>query len=168
MTLPIRFRNVHYYRIAGKYIFAGDLFIARGHLYFFPEIDLEEQRSEMTRYVPHRVAVLVFAMVYLAQHFSGGYFSRIQFWQEGISDEKFRMEVNSHIEKLRSERSQAPFGQTLPLPMRVGVNDISDMKLSSTGKLSFSAQSDKHDFNIGLFKKKRLRNALWEAGLGQV
>jgi len=78
------------------------------------------------------------------------------------------MEVNSHIEELRSERRQAPFGQILPLPMRVGVNDISDMKLSSTGKLSFSAQSDKHDFNIGLFKKKRLRNALWEAGLGQV
>jgi len=46
MALPIRFRNVHYYRIAGKYIFAGDLFISRGQLYFFPETDLEEQRTD--------------------------------------------------------------------------------------------------------------------------
>ena len=168
MSLPIRFRNVHYYRIAGKYTFAGDLFISRGQLYFFPESDLEEQRSEMARYLPHNVAVLVFGIVYLAQQFSGAYFSRIQFWQEGISDEKFQTEINVHIEELRSERRRSQFGQTLPLPIRVGVNEISDMKLSSTGKLSFSAQSDKHDFNIGLFKKKRLRNALWEAGLGRI
>lgn len=166
MPLPIRFRNVHYYRIAGKYIFAGDLFISRGQLYFFPETDLEEQRNEMTRYVPHNFAILVLGVVYLAQQLSSGaYSSRIQFWREGISDENLRKEVNAYIEKLGIERSQAQFGRTLPLPMRVGVNEITDMKLSSTGKLSFSAQSDKHDFNIGLFRKKRLRNALWEAGL---
>lgn len=63
------------------------------------------------------------------------------------------MEVDAHIEKLRSERSHAQFAQTMPLPMQVGVNEISDIKVSSTGKLSFSAQSDKHDFNIGLFKR---------------
>jgi len=77
------------------------------------------------------------------------------------------MELNSHIEKLRSERSHAQFGQTLPIPMRVGVKEISNLKVSSTGKLSFSAQSDNHDFNVGIFKKKRLRNALWEAGLSR-
>ena len=168
MTLPIRFRNVHYYRIAGKYIFAGDLFISRGQLCFLPEIVLEEQRSEMTEYLPHSMAVLVIGAVYLAQQVSGSYFSRTQFWREGISDEEFRMEINSHIEKLRSERGWAQFGQTLPLPMRVGVNEISNLKLSSTGKLSFSAQSDNHDFNIGLLRKKRLQNALWEAGLSRM
>jgi hypothetical protein len=168
MSLPIRFRNVHYYRIAGKYIFAGDLFISRGQLYFFPETDLEEQRSEMTRHVPHNFAVLVLGIVYLAQQLSGAYSSRIQFWQEGVSDENLRMEVNAYIEKLKIQRSQAQFGRTLPLPMRVGVSEISGMKLSSTGKLSFSAQSDKHDFNIGLFRKNRLRDALWEAGLGRL
>jgi len=168
MALPIRIRNVHYYRIAGKYIFAGDLFISRGQLYFFPEIDLEEQRHEMSRHLPHEISVLILGIVYLAQQFSGSYFSRNEFWQEGISDEKFRMEINFHIEKLTSERSRAQFGKTMPLPMQIGVNEISDMKLSSTGQLSFSAQSDKHDFKIGLFKKKRLRNALWESGLGRV
>jgi hypothetical protein len=39
------------------------------------------------------------------------------------------------------------------------------MKLSLTGKLSFFAQSDNHDFNIGLRRRNRLRDALWEAGL---
>lgn len=165
MTLPIRFRNVHYYRIAGKYIFAGDLFISRGQLYFFPETDLEEQRTQATRHLPHELSFLVLGIVYLAQQLNGSYSSRIQFWQEGISHEQLRMEVNAYIEKLRIERSLASFGRTMPLPMRVGVDEISDMKLSATGKLSFSAQSDTHDFNIGLFRKKRLRNALWEAGL---
>jgi hypothetical protein len=50
MTLPVKFGNVYYYRIAGSYIFAGDLFITRGSLYFFPEIDLEEQRNKTAQY----------------------------------------------------------------------------------------------------------------------
>ena len=168
MTLPIRFRNVHYYRIAGKYIFAGDLFVSRGQLYFLPEIVLEEQRSEMAHNLPDSLAIVVFGAVYLAQQITGSYFSRIESWREGISDEEFRIEINSHIEKLKSQRGWAQFGQTLPLPMQVGANEISNMKLSSTGKLSFSAQFDHHDFNIGLLRKKRLQNALWEAGLSRM
>lgn len=167
-ALPARFGNVHYYRIAGKYIFAGDLFITRGTLYFFPEIDLDEQRHAATKHVSNEIALVVLAVVYLAQTVSGAYSSRIDFWAEGISDEQFQEKAKTYIDRLRLERAQAAFSKTLPVPTRVGANEISNMKLSSTGKLSFSAQSDTHDFNIGLFKKRRLRNALWEAGLGRV
>lgn len=129
---------------------------------------MEEQRNEITKHLPHNIALPASGIIYLAQQFTGAYSSRIQFWQQGISDENFRTEADAHIDKLRNERNHAQFGQTMPLPMRVGLNEVSDMRLSSTGQLSFSAQSDRHDFNIGLFRKKRLRNALWEAGLGRV
>ena len=168
MGLPTRIRNVHYYRIAGKYIFAGDLFITRGALYFFPEVDLDEQRHAATRHVSHEIALVVVTVLYLAQTISGAYSSRIDFWEEGISDEQFQQKAKAYIDRLRMERAQAAFSQTLPVPTLVGANEISNMNLSTTGKLSFSAQSDTHDFNIGLFKKGRLRNALWEAGLGRV
>ena len=171
MSLPARFRHVHYYRIAGKYIFAGDLFITRGALYFFPEIDLDEQREKARRHVPHvahELALVVTAIIYLTQKTGGSYFSRIDFWEEGISDEQFQGKAKAYIDRLKWERTMASFSQTLPVPTRVSTNEISNMKLSGTGKLSFSAQSDTHDFNIGLLSKNRLRNALWEAGLGRV
>src|SRR5215813_4945171 len=105
----------------------------------------------MSQYIPYQFAVVIIGITYLVQQLSGSYFSRSEFWQEGMSDEKFRMEVDAHIERLRSERSRLQFGQTLPLPIRVGLHDVPDLKLSSTGRLSFSAPSDRHDFAIGLF-----------------
>jgi hypothetical protein len=168
MGLPLKFRNVHYYRIAGKYIFAGDLFISRGALYFFPEVDLEQQRQEVTEILPHNFAILAVAIIYLAQRFRGAYGSRVDFWKETLGDEEFQARAMKYISRLKTERAAAAFSETLPVPMRVVVSEISNMRLSRGGILSFSAQSDTHDFNIGLLRKKSLRNALWEAGLGQV
>ena len=164
MALPIKLSGVHYYRIARRYIFAGDLFIARGTLYFFPEVDLAEQRSESTRHLPHQLAFLVLVMVYLAQNIKS-YASRNDLWQEGISDDQFKKKADVYIAALKEERRRKGFSETLPLPTRVNADEISNVKLGLTGRLSFLAQSDKHDFNIGLRRKKRLRDALWEAGL---
>lgn len=167
MALPTRFRNVHYYRIAGKYIFAGDLFITRGALYFFPEIDLEEQRHKATKHVSNEFALVVVAIMFVVQKI-GSYSSRINFWEEGISDEQFQQKAKAYIDRLKAERAAATFAKTLPVPTVVGASEISNMKLSGTGKLSFSAQSDTHDFSVSIFGKNRLRNALSEAGLGRV
>lgn len=168
MSLPIRFRGVHYYRIAGKYIFSGDLFITRETLYFFPEVDMAEQRHQVTHNLPHQFALLALAVLYIAQKLGGSYSSRIEFWREGLLPEEFEQHAGLHIENLKAERARAGFAETLPLPIRIGASELAEMKLSATGRLSFTAQSDRHDFNIGLLKKKRLRNALWEAGLGRV
>ena len=168
MGLPIRFRNVNYYRIAGKYIFAGDLFITRDTIYFFPEVDLEEQRERISHQLPHDFALLVLAVLYITQKFGGTYLSRTEFWKQGLRPEEFEKHAAVYIEHLKAERAYAAFAKTLPLPMRVGGCEITDMKLSPTGRLSFTAQSDRHDFRLGLFKKKRVRDALWEAGLGRI
>lgn len=169
MGLPIKFNNVHYYRIAGKYVFAGDLFIARNSLYFFPEIDMDRQREEIARGLPHDFALVITVLLWLGQRL-GSYVSRTEFWRAGLSDEQFRHEATIYIEKLKMERQlrQHEFGTALPLPLHVGTNEISGLRLTSWGRLSFSAQSDAHDINIGVIRRKRLQEALWEAGVGRV
>lgn len=165
--MPVRFRNVHYYRISGRYTFAGDLFISRGCIYYFPEVDLARQRSNAAHAMPHQLTLVAWAAVYLAQRVSS-YASREGLWEEGISDEQFQKKADAYIEGLKGEWGHKDFAESLPLPNRFGAGEISDMKLSLTGKLSFLAQSDKHDFNIGLRRRRGLRDALWEGGLGRV
>lgn len=166
MSLPVKFRNVHYYRISGRYTFAGDLFISRGAIYFFPEVDLAEQRNRSFQKAPHHFGAVVFLMVYLAQKINS-YMPRNELWEEGMTDEQFRKKADAYMEVLKEERRHQRFS-ALPLPTRVCAEELSDIQLSPTGRLSFAAQSDKHDFNIGLMRKKRLRDALWEGGLGRV
>ena len=168
-ALPVKFSNVHYYRVAGKYVYAGDLFIARNNLYFFPEVDMDQQREEMARIMPHDAAILITALLYLGQRI-GGYPSRTEFWKKHLSDEQFRNEAAAYIERLRMERRirQHEFGTILPLPLHVRTDEVSGMRLTPLGRLSFSAQSDTHDLNIGVLRKKRLRNALWQAGVRSV
>lgn len=167
--LPVKFSNVHYYRVAGKYVYAGDLFIARNNLYYFPEVDMDQQREEMARYMPHEMAILITAVLYLSQRL-GGYLSRTEFWKKHLSDEQFRNEAAIYIERLKMNRRirYHEFGTVLPLPLHVRTDELSDLRLTSLGRLSFSAQSDTHDLNIGVLRKKRLRNALWQAGVRSV
>lgn len=164
--LPIKFGNVHYYRIAGHYIFGGDLFVARGSLYFFPNVELAQQVEDVG-HVSHELALLMHALRFMIQRV-GFSMSRIESWEEGLTDEKFQNEATAYIDRLKEKRRDKASPQTLPLPIHVCTNEISGMKLTPAGRLTFSAQSDTHDFNVGLLRRRRLRNALWEAGLGRV
>jgi hypothetical protein len=167
--LPVKLSNVHYYRVAGKYVYAGDLFVARNNLYFFPELDMDRQREEIGRFLPHDFALVVTLLLYVSQRV-GGYPSCTEFWREGLSDEQFRNEAATYIQKLKMERQlrHHEFGTTLPLPLHVCTDEISNLSLTSLGRLSFSAQSDTHDFNIGVVRKRRLQNVLWQAGVARI
>ena len=167
MSLPVRIASTHYYRIAGRYIFAGDLFIARQTIYFFPLVDLAEQRSKALEYAPHHFGLIALAAMYLVQNLNTCA-SLDELWQEGVSDQQFRKKADAYIEKLKERRKAAGSSGELPLPTRATADEISNIKLSLTGKLSFFAQSDNHDFNPGWRRKQRLRDALWESGLGRV
>jgi len=164
MALPVKLDRVHYYRIAGRYIFAGDLFVSRGRIYFFPEVDLAEQRREVYEILPHQFALVGLVVIYLAQNLKS-YASRNELWEDGISNEQFQKKADAYIAVLKEERKEKGFSQSLPLPTRVNADELTNIRLGPTGKLSFLAQSDNHDFNIGLRRKKRLHDALWEAGL---
>jgi hypothetical protein len=168
MGLPVMIRGVHYYRISGRYTFAGDLYVGRGTIYFFPVVDLEEQRSKSVRYLPHQLGLIVLAFTYLLQTLGPSYRSENNLWEEAISDEQFRKKADAYIEILKVDRREKGISGQLPVPTRVSAQEISNIKLSLAGKLSFMAQSDNHDFNIGWRSKNRLRDALWEGGLGKV
>jgi hypothetical protein len=167
MSLPIKLRNVHYYRIAGKYIFAGDLFISRDKLFFFPEIDLEEQRAEIARYMPHNLAMAVELVLYVSQKF-GTYSSSTRFWNDRLSNEQFQLAANQSVEQKTSAKRSDTSGTVLPAPTVVTATEVSNLKLSKFGILSFSAQSDTHDFKIGPRRRGLARDALWEAGFGKI
>jgi hypothetical protein len=167
-AMPIRFSNTHYYRIAGRYIFSGDLFIVRGAIYFFPEADLSEQRNEAAEAMPHDVGLAVASIIYLAQKVSLFASGTHDLSRDGISEEEFRKTADARINELKWARTWKNFAETLPLPTRINQGEISNMRLSLTGRLSLSAQSDNHDFNVGPRRRRRLRDTLWITGLGRV
>ena len=166
MGLPLRIPSAHYYRISGRYTFGGELFIARGTLYFFPTVDLAEQRNQSRAYLPHDLGLLVLLFMTLAQRFNScppvdG------LWHAGISDEQFRLNADAYVGVLKKHRLEYGF-TNLRLPTRVGAAEISNLSLSRSGRLSFLAQSDTHDFNVGWRKRSLVRDAFWESGLGQI
>lgn len=165
--MPIKFSNAHYYRIAGRYIFGGDLFIVRGAIYFFPEVDLSEQRNEVAEVLPHDLGLVVSTAVYLSQKASLFASGTVDLSRRGMSDEQFRKDADARIGELKVKWIWKGFGEALPLPTRISAEEISGMRLSRTGRLSFSAQSDNHDFNVGLRRRRHLRDALWQMGLGR-
>jgi hypothetical protein len=168
MSLPIKLRNVYYYRIAGKYIFAGDLFISRDRLHFFPEVDLEEQRAKVANQMPlHDLVILAEIVMYVSQKF-GSYTSSTAFWNPNLPNDQFQSYATMYVEQKKSEKKSDRSGKLLPVPTVVAPKEVSNLKLSLAGVLSFSAQSDSHDFKIGPRRKRLLRDALWESGFGKV
>jgi hypothetical protein len=165
--MPIKFSNAHYYRIAGRYIFGGDLIVVRGAIYFFPEVDLSDQRNHAAEVMPHDWGLIVSTVVYLSQKVTLFASGSVDLSRKGMSDEQFRKDADARIGELKARSTYKPFAQSLPLPTRISAEEISGLRLSLTGRLSFSAQSDNHDFNVGLKRRRRLRDALWEMGLGR-
>jgi hypothetical protein len=164
MALPVKFSKVHYYLISRQYSFAGDLVIAHKILYFFPQLDLETQRMRRVQWsiwggLANVAAATVDSVVDAAE---GSYLSKNGLWHDGITDEQFRQKADVHIAELREKRKSERFSESLPIPIRIALDEITNLKLSITGKLSFVAQSDNQDFNTGWRRKRALRDALRE------
>ena len=113
--MPIEFSNAHYYRIAGRYIFGGDLFIVRGAIYFFPEVDLSDQRSEAAEVMPHGELIMP-VLVNLAQQVSLFVSAIDDLSREGMSDEQFRKKLDARTAELKEHRKRKSFAESLPLP----------------------------------------------------
>lgn len=160
MPLPAKFNNVHYYRIAGAYTFAGDLVIARDALYFFPNRDLVTENIK--RGGRHQGAIA--SAVREDFHRQHSYLVKHGLWRDGDTDEQFRRKADAHIAELRAQSKPADFSETLPIPTRITAAEVRGLKVGFMGVLSFEAQSDRQDFKVGVTRKKRLREALWEGG----
>jgi len=53
---------------------------------------------------------------------------------------------------------------SMPVPNRFLIGEVSNLTLSRMGEMSFHAQSDKHDFHVGVMRKTAAREALKKGG----
>jgi hypothetical protein len=166
--MPTKFSNTHYYRIAGRYTFSGELYVVRGAIYFFPQADLSDQRHQASEPWSYQSGLAVEALMYLFQKISLFASGTQDLSSKGIPDEQFRENANVRIREWKAQRQRQGFAESLPLPTYIKAEEISGMQLSLTGKLSLSAQSDNHDFNVGPRRRRRLLDVLWTVGLGRV
>ena len=99
-------------------------------------MDLQEQRESVSKYVPHEVALVLIVVIYLLQNLRP--YSSRNLLVAGMPEEQFQKKADAHIAELKEQRKSKSFAESLPLPTRVSANELSNMKLSLTGKLSFS------------------------------
>src|ERR1700682_1915024 len=155
MSLPLSIDNVPYYRIAGQYCFQGDLIFIAGSIYFFPHTDLDQRRTEIREALDVPVLGLVFETILrpvvfpllLAIAIRGSNNSRLRgrgVWREGDSSEALKVKLDGLVAELKRSYRQSA---SLPVPSCFRRHEVSNLKLSATGALSFDAQSDRHDFS---------------------
>ena len=177
VRLPLSIDNVPYYKIAGQYCFQGDLIFTAGCIYFFPHTDLDRRAEELRSaldvsgvnlpglsllsefvlkpfVLPALNALAVRGLNHSRLHGAG-------VWRGFDTSETLRPKLDGLLADSR-RRERAP--DALPLPSRFTRAEVSNLKLSAAGALSFDAQSDRHDFSVGIFKKGMVREALLAGG----
>jgi hypothetical protein len=172
--LPVFFQNIPYYKIDDIFTFSGDLIITSGILYYFPNTDLEQERiyrgGEAEAGLPGFKALgdlftKVLANFELSQTTSRSQSWKTVVWKWGDPIETFQARLDALIaESKRKTTNNSEFSSTLPSPSRFATNSIRQMKIDRTGVLSFEAFYDRHDFDIGVEKKRDLQDALLEGG----
>jgi hypothetical protein len=172
VRLPLSIDNVPYYKIAGQYCFQGDLIFTAGCIYFFPHTDLDRRREQVSeeldapglRLLEELVLKPFVLPVLHALAVRGLNHSRLHgagVWRAVDSSETLKLKLDALSAELQ-KRERGP--DALPLPSRFRREEVSNLKLSAAGALSFDAQSDRHDFGVGIFKKGLLREALAASG----
>ena len=174
---PTCVTNTKYYKISGKYTYGGELVITRGVLYFFPFADLEEERQQRNGIlllcrVAFRPAYLLALLILLPVQLLSGLFrqapisrSRLvkeKVWDESDSNETLQRKLDCRISEVKEKKLLS--SSSLPVPSRYLPGDLSTVKMSVLGNLSFDAQHDHHDFHVGAFRRKGVLEALEAAG----
>ncbi|HEV2704758.1 MAG TPA: hypothetical protein VGV59_02470 [Pyrinomonadaceae bacterium] len=164
--------EVAYYKVAGQYCFQGDLIFTNGCIYFFPHTDLNQRIPDFSNELETpigglldeffmRPVVLPLINTLAMRSANRSRLRTMGLWREVDSDEVLKSKLDGFIAELRRNRTPT---DTLPIPSRFEHGEVSNLKLSAAGVLSFEAQSDTHDFCVGIFKKRLLREVLWQCG----
>ena len=173
--LPVFFQNIPYYKIDDLFAFSGDLIITSGILYYFPNTDLEQERiyrggEAEAGLLGFKALGDLFTKVLANFELSQTTTPRSRSWKTvvwkwGDPIETFQSRLDALIAESKHKTiDDADFSSTLPSPSRFATNSIRQMQIDRTGVLSFEAFYDRHDFNIGVEKKRDLQTALLEGG----
>ncbi|HKS40054.1 MAG TPA: hypothetical protein VJX74_05520 [Blastocatellia bacterium] len=170
--LPLFLDNIHYYKMDGKFSFSGDLIITPKIIYYFPHTDLEQERINRGS----EVEPGFFGSEALGNFFKNALtnFGLIQpinrpkswktvMWKWGDPVEVLQSRLDALIAELKhSARHNPEFTSSLPIPCRFMTNVVKQMNIDKDGVLSFEADYDRHDLNIGNEKKRDVQEALLE------
>lgn len=178
MTLPVSINHVPYYKIAGNYVYEGELIITDGVVYYLPQVDLEERRLRKNMFIGGGCVIGIFGFITglllaLVLKLLGGIISpflksshselrELGVWTDADTSATLQSKLDGYI----SERKKNPqlLSSSLPVPARFSYTDIHQgLSVSAMGDLRFYAYSDWHDFNVGVLKKELLRQALKES-----
>jgi hypothetical protein len=179
MILPVSISKVQYYKISGEYSYEGELIITDGVLYFFPFVDLEEKRFRKNMFIGGGcvwgLGAFLFALIFGAiLSLIGGIIKPLRLstshsklrkqglWSDGDSSAPLQKKLDAYIEEMKEKK--LTLSSSMPVPSRFPKEGISNLTLSLMGEMRFAAQSDRHDFSIGVVKKASVREALKEGG----
>lgn len=174
LKLPISFDNVTYF----DNTYLGDLIITQGVIYYFPHANVEKERQNkrdrvgiVTRHFGLLGLLINLSIMGFWRLVEGGGVSvnrsRLKtngVWKDVDDNKKTQMQLDSYIAEVKKEPIDiGEYGLTKP--MRFAKADVKNIKVGST--LKFDTEFDNHDFKIGVFKKKMLKDALWFGGFLQ-
>lgn len=173
MNLPVSFDNIPYYKGA----FGGDIIVADGVMYFFPHTDLGKERSEVHKNFTLGSSPLFILMglvigetAYVIRKQQRKTSNKSKLFRQGIGlHEKAtipsRSKLDTYVLEIKQQkRSIEGFSSSLPKPERFELNDVKNLSISAMGRLVFDTHYDKHDFKVGIGRKKLLQEALKQAG----
>lgn len=171
MSIPMVFDNVAY-KVAGEYAYKGKLLITHDVIYFLPHTDLIQRRIDRTA-SSLSIAInspIVGVLMWLGRIIVSTLEVRqstdfTSAFGEGRKASLILQEkMDNHIRKLKLNSPQVTASTDLPLPLKYDLNAVKDMSISSGGVLTFDANYDTHQYNVGLLKRNILRQSLIEAG----
>ncbi len=170
--LPVSFKNVAYFNNS----YLGDLVVLPEVLYYFPHTNIEGERNRRSHSANGGLAhfgllgLLILAVINVSQRFIRSPSSDTESTANRVRIKQVLQETDaSAIQKqlddlyVQAKNENIKIGEfDLPKPMRFRKSEVKNM--SAGGKLKFDTEYDDHDFIVGFFKTKQLREALWMAG----
>lgn len=153
MATPFLLEEIPY-KVANEYAYRGDLIITQGIIYYYMHTDLLTEKLEKQKS----------SMVLEAKSQQAPKFKKSGLWQEGISDKRLQLNLDSHIEQIKEKRKLEKFSSGVPAPLRITPSDIKQKSLSFMGVLVLATSYEEHIFDIGFLKKSASREALIKAG----
>ena|SRR2546423_1989351 len=168
MTLPISIDDVSYYNKS----FIGDLVITSTIIYFFPHTQDESKqlrKAESFSALSEHFGFVGLGLSFIVEMMSKelGTTNNSLLHKNGLfrafdSNEELQSRLDTYIKALKQRRRPEEFSSSLPKPVRISIEEINKIRATFRGKLLIETRYDKHDFEVGLKRRKLLLEVLRE------
>lgn len=171
MSLPVQISNTRY-RVAGSYVYKGDLIVTEGIIYYVPLQYLKSRgMSDEGALFGGVVGSMLAGGGVTASPLDNDETIKLfdrpvmnwkMLWQSRPNNQHLQAVLDSYITELKNYPSASV--DDLPVPGRYSKAEVRNLSLNALGRLSFETQFDEHVFKIGMLAKGKLQQALKESG----